>query len=180
MNSLQINTTSNLQTVIKGWEQCRDVSIHHTNTSWANFFILMGMSDVVERGRQRVWGCRARLASMILLQLIRFIFNFRFHLTLFNTDPTLVLFRGWYFKCRCQHHLAQTRQKSFPLRWWCDLREEVVGAFALRSSARCSPHHLLTSTTLSVLRAATPVTHLNTKLRTSFLYQHGSSRSRTL
>lgn len=124
--------------------------------------------------------CRARLASMILPQLIRFILNLRFHLTLFNTDPTLMLFRGWYFKCRCQHHLAQTRQKSFLLRWWCDLREEVVGAFALRSSARCSPHHLLTSTTLSVLRAATPVTHLNTKLRTSFLYQHGSSRSRTL
>lgn len=180
MNSLQINTTFNLPTVIKDWEQCRDVSIHHTNTLWANFFILIGMSDVVESGRQRVWGCMARLASMILSHLIRFILNFRFHLILFNTDPTLVLFRGWYFKCRCQHHLAQTRQKSFPLRSWCDLHEEVVGAFALRSSARCSPHHLLTSTTLSVLRAATLVTHLNTKLQTSFLYQHGSSRSHTL
>lgn len=140
------------------------------------FLFWWGYERSVERRRQRGWGWQV----WFYRNWKGFIFNLRFHLTLFNTDPTLVLFRGWYFKCRCQHHLAQTRQKSFPLRWWCDLREEVVGVFALRSSARCSPHHLLTSTTLSVLRAATPVTHLNTKLRTSFLYQHGSSRSRTL
>lgn len=135
----------------------------------------------IKRGRQGVWGYRARLAGMMSqAQLTRVIWNVSFHLTSFNTYPTLVLFRVWYFKCRCQHHLAQTRQKSSPLRWWCDLHEEVVGAFALRSSVRCSLHHLLTSTTLSVLHAATPATRLNTNLRTSFLYQHGSSRNRTL